>query len=115
MRPPSILDVVRAVKAVAAAHQEVSAWWYAPPKRLRLAGERPGEASKRQVEIAIEGRFGAETCDAIAREISRALRDTPRDEMGDETTVRVRPYRGPRDDGHLFRLLSADKPAGVVG
>ncbi len=30
MRLPSILDVVRAVKAVAASHEEVRGWWYAP-------------------------------------------------------------------------------------
>ncbi len=103
-RPPSILDVVRAVKSIAAAHGEISAWWYAPSKRLRLTGDRPGAGSALPVEIALAGDPSA--FDAIARELSRALRDAP---------VRVRPYRGPREDGHLFRLLSAGGPMSARG
>ena len=97
MRPPSILDVVRAVKSVAAAHEDVTAWWYAPPKRLRLAGERSSEKSERHVEIAVEGPLDSASHHTIAAALSRSLRGAP---------VRVRAYRGRRDDGHLFRLLS---------
>jgi hypothetical protein len=99
MRPPSILDVVRAVKAVAASHADVPGWWYAPPKRLRLAGERPSDRGERRVEIAIEGELPSSAHEAIAAELSRALHGA---------AVRVRAYRGRHDDGHLFRLLSAD-------
>jgi hypothetical protein len=99
MRPPSILDVVRAVKAVAAAHEEVGGWWYAPAKRLRLAGERPASRDAHPVELAVEGELEPSAHAAIASEVSRALRGAP---------VRVRAYRGKHDDGHLFRLLSAD-------
>ena len=103
MRPPSILDVVRAVKNVAATRDDVRGWWYAPPKRLRLAGER-GPAD-RHVEIAVEGdpRGGH---DLLAHELSRALSGFP---------VRVRPYRGRDGDAHLFRLVSADKRLDASG
>jgi hypothetical protein len=99
MRPPSILDVVRAVKAVAASHEDVRGWWYAPPKRLRLAGELPSERGERRVEIAVEGELQAADHEVIAAELSSALRGA---------AVRVRAYRGRHDDGHLFRLLSGD-------
>jgi hypothetical protein len=95
MRPPSILDVVRAVKKVGAARDDVTGWWYAPPKRLRLSGERPEE---RYVEVAVEGDLGPGAGDAIARELSSALGGA---------AVRVRPYRGGLQDAHLYRLLSA--------
>jgi hypothetical protein len=106
MRPPSILDVVRAVKALAADHQEVNAWWYAPPRRLRLAGERRSDAGGRQVEIAIEGQCDPGTCDRIAHELSHALQQAP---------VRVRPYRGRLDDVRLYRLLSTGDPLPASG
>jgi hypothetical protein len=106
MRPPSILDVVRAVKALAREYQEVKAWWYAPPRRLRLAGERPSETGGRQVEIAIEGNCDPGTCDRIARQLSHALRQAP---------VHVRPYRGRPDDARLYRLLSAGNPLPASG
>jgi len=55
MKQPSILDVVHGVKAVAAGHPEVKAWWYTPPQRLRLAGELPGAESKLTIEVVVEG------------------------------------------------------------
>ncbi len=98
MRAPSILDVVRAVKSVAGRYKEVSAWWYAPPKRLMVSGESP-ESRARRVEVAVVGERAA--CDAIAEDLSRALGGAP---------AIVRPYRGPQLDGHLFRLLTAAEP-----
>jgi hypothetical protein len=110
IRPPSILDVVRAVKALAGDHGEVSAWWYAPPRRLRLAGEKPNEAGGRHVEIAIEGECDPATCDRIARQLSIALSGALR-----QTPVRVRPYRGKAEDARLYRLLSAGDPLPASG
>lgn len=100
MRQPRILDVVRAVRTVAHGHREVSAWWYAPPPRLRLAGALPGDdTSGPFVELAIEA---PEDChpdyDGIGRELSNALRGVP---------VRARRHAGAREERRLFRLVSA--------
>jgi hypothetical protein len=96
---PSILDVVSAVKRIAPSHAAVSSWWYTPAKRLRLTGDRPRAAEHDGVvEIAVQCHDAtALDPDAIARELSRAL---------DGASVRVRAYRGAREDAHLFRLLS---------
>jgi hypothetical protein len=110
MRPPSILDVLGAVKAVAAAHPEVASWWYAPGQRLRLAGELPhaGEAEV-TVEIVVEmsgGTDGAQSpgaVEAIGRELSRA--------MG--MPVRARAHRGSAEERSLFRLVSVKRARAV--
>jgi hypothetical protein len=101
MRQPSILDVVRAVKDVATTHPEVASWWYAPPQRLRLAGEQPGSgAPVALVELAVEMNADCvPSCEAIARELSRSLRGAP---------VHVRRYRGDLEPRRLFRLASQD-------
>jgi hypothetical protein len=108
VKVPSILDVVHAVKGVAAAHPEVAVWWYTPPQRLRLAGELPGSgATAPVVEVVVEGDSLASVtsapsmpCAAIALELTAALSGTP---------VTVRTHRGTREERHLFRIVSTSR------
>ncbi len=114
MRQARILDVLRAVTEVAPAHPEVEAWWYAPPRRLRLQGERPRDArgdlcagvsgarsdSERApaVEVVVEaGPAASPDCVGIAGELERRL---------PESTLSVRPYRAAAEERQLFRLVS---------
>lgn len=103
MRTPSILDVLRAVISVAAAHPEVDAWWYAPPRRLRLRGELPGAASAPPLEVVVEAAAGAEVDeDHLAAELAPRLPGQ---------AVAVRPHRGAGEERRLFRLVSRHSPA----
>lgn len=100
-RPPSILDVVRALKSVAPAHAEVRAWWYAPLQRLRLAGEQPQDRLQALpvVEVALQADPDqSPDSEVIARELAEYLAPA---------RVTVRRYRGrAAEDARLFRLLS---------
>ncbi len=100
MRQPRILDVMRAVRAVAPDHPEIRAFWYAPAQRLHLAGRAPKAP---EVEVAVEPRSpGSADFDVIARELSAQLRPA---------TVAVRTYRGDAEERHLFRIVSAEEEA----
>jgi hypothetical protein len=106
LRQPSILDVVHGVKGVATTHPEVTAWWYTPPQRLRLAGERPGSASAGlSIEVVVEApavEGAAEiACAEIAAELSAALSGV---------IVGVRMHRGGAEPRPLFRIVSQRKP-----
>lgn len=105
MKQPSILDVVHGVKRVVPAHPEVSAWWYTPPQRLRLAGDLPGSgAVPLCIEVVVEAAGDAEVpCATIAKELSAALSGAPR------VDVRVRIHRGDREERPLFRIVSPGK------
>jgi hypothetical protein len=98
VRQPSILDVVNGVKRVLPAHPEVSAWWYTPPQRLRLAGDLPGAASAPlSIEVVVEAAVPEQVpCAKIAKELSEVLR----------IEVRVRTHRGDREERPLFRIVS---------
>lgn len=101
MKQPSILDVVHGVKSVAAAHPEVTAWWYTPPQRLRLAGDLPSSGSSPlSIEVVVEGPETEVPCAQIAKELSLALSGT---------AVRVRMHRGDNEDRRLFRIVSQGK------
>jgi hypothetical protein len=101
MRQPSILDVVHGIKSVVPTHPEVSAWWYTPPQRLRLAGDLPGSGSEPLViEVVVEGAGTEIPCAQIAKELSSALSGT---------VVRVRMHRGDREERPLFRIVSQGK------
>ena len=103
MRQPSILDVVHGIKCVAPAHPEVSAWWYTPPQRLRLAGDLPGSASATLgIEVVVEGFEPAReiACAQIAKELSAALSGI---------SVGVRMHRGDHEERPLFRIVSPGK------
>lgn len=108
LRQPSILDVVHGVKGVATTHPEVTAWWYTPPQRLRLAGERPGSASAGlSIEVVVEGRAvegaAAIAFAEIAAELSAALSGV---------IVGVRMHRGGAEPRPLFRIVSQrEQPA----
>jgi hypothetical protein len=108
VRQPSILDVVHGVKGVATTHPEVTAWWYTPPQRLRLAGERPGSASAGlSIEVVVEGPTAegaaAIACAEIAAELSAALSGV---------IVGVRMHRGGAEPRPLFRIVSQrEQPA----
>jgi hypothetical protein len=102
MRPPSILDVLRAVKRVAAAHPEVASWWYAPPQRLRLTGELPLTSSEVTLEVVLDVPSDGAALDAIGGELSRAVGGFP---------VRARAHRGAAEERPLFRLVSSDAAA----
>jgi hypothetical protein len=105
VKQPSILDVVHGVKRVLPAHPEVSAWWYTPPQRLRLAGDLPGSgAAPLCIEVVVEAAGAEEVpCATIARELTAALSATPHIE------VRVRIHRGDREERPLFRIVSPGK------
>jgi hypothetical protein len=100
MRQPSILDVVRAVSEVGPSHPEVRSWWYAPPRRLRLRGDREADGSRRPVtiEVVVEAPEGG--FDELAAELSRHLRESP---------VSVRTYRGAGEERQLYRLRTREK------
>jgi hypothetical protein len=101
VKQPSILDVVHGVKSVVPAHPEVSAWWYTPPQRLRLAGDLPGSGSDPvAIEVVVEGAGAEIPCVQIAKELSSALSGT---------VVRVRMHRGDREERPLFRIVSPGK------
>jgi hypothetical protein len=109
VRQPSILDVVHAVKRVLPAHPEVSAWWYTPPQRLRLAGDLPGAAAAAlTIEVVVEGAGEAGgaaevPCASIAKELSEALARVDRIE------VHVRIHRGDAEERPLFRIVTPGK------
>jgi hypothetical protein len=100
VKQPSILDVVRAVTELGSSHPEIRAWWYAPPKRLRLRGELEPDGSRKQqvVDVAVEASSSADL-DALAGELSRKLRGSP---------VSVRRFRGADEERQLYRLLSRE-------
>jgi hypothetical protein len=102
LRQPSILDVVHGVKSVVPAHPEVSAWWYTPPQRLRLAGELPSaSAASIAIEVVVESAGPAEvSCAQIAKELSAALSGV---------SVSVRMHRGHAEERPLFRIVSQRK------
>jgi hypothetical protein len=101
VRQPSILDVVHGVKSVVPAHPAVTAWWYTPPQRLRLAGDLPGSGSAPlSIEVVVEGDGSEIPCAQIAKELSSALSGT---------VVRVRMHRGDREERPLFRIVSPGK------
>ena len=100
MRQPSILDVVHGVKRVVPAHPEVTAWWYTPPQRLRLAGDLPRVGpSPLSIEVVVEA-VGEVPCAEIARELSASLSGVS------GISVRVRMHRGDREERPLFRIVS---------
>ena len=97
MRQPSILDVLRAVRDVGAAHPEVRAWWYAPARRLRLQGALSPSGEKPAIEIAIEVDNDDADLKGISSKIEEVLGCRP---------VAVRPHRGPGEERQLYRLFS---------
>jgi len=98
-RAPRILDVIRAVIEVAPAYPDVIAWWYAPPKRLDVAGNIPdGPSRAGDLEIVVQrAPAGPPDRVSIARDLSVAL---------PFSNVSVRAYRGPNEERALFRLFS---------
>lgn len=101
MRHPRILDVMRAVRVVALAHKEIRSFWYAPVRRLELAGQLAAAPSVPELEVAVEPQASASPdFDAIARELTALLRPA---------VVAVRAYRGDGEERHLFRLISWDE------
>ncbi len=114
MRQARILDVLRAVTEVAPAHPEVEAWWYAPPRRLRLRGERRrdaggdacgggsgargGSEGAPAVEVVVEaGSATSPDCVGIAAALARWLPGSP---------LSVRLHRAAAEERQLFRLVS---------
>ncbi len=98
-RQPRILDVLGAVRQVAAEHRDVTTWWYAPPQRLRLAGELPRPAPPApELEVVVEGQVEPAAHEVIARALSERLRPA---------VVSVRAYRGDFEERPLFRLVGA--------
>lgn len=106
MRHARILDVLSAVTAVAPAHPEVEAWWYAPPQRLRLEGEiGRARAEVPSLDVVVQGEASLCTrCDAIAAALSPRL-------PGHRVSVRL--HRGEAEERRLFRLLSGGRARGA--
>jgi hypothetical protein len=92
MRQPRILDVLRAVREVAASHPHVRAFWYAPPRRLHPPGAATSAGNA--IEVAVEG-GAAEDLAGIASDVARSL-GVP--------SVSARPFRGAGEDRQLYRL-----------
>jgi hypothetical protein len=107
MRHARILDVLSAVADVATGHSEIAAWWYAPPRRLRLQGEiAPAHRERPLLEVVVQAEEGLSTdCEAIAVELSRRLPGS---------SVSVRHHRGRDEERQLFRLVSGG-PSRVAG
>jgi len=101
MRHAAILDVLGAVKDLAASHPKVAAGWYAPARRLRLLGQRArSSAGAVPLEIVVEPAAPAAVdCDGLASELGRSL-------PGDSVTVRL--HRGAAEEKRLFRLKSRE-------
>ncbi len=102
MRHAAILDVLRAVTDVAARHPEIQVWWYAPARRLRLAGERTlGPSETFALEIVVETATPESVdCSCLAVELQRKL-------PGSEA-ISVRLHRGAGEKLRLFRLKSRE-------
>jgi hypothetical protein len=96
MRPPSILDVLRAIRDVGPAHPEVRAWWYAPVRRERPVEGEAGEA----VEVVVEMDGSAADLAGIGGDLADRLHRGP---------VSVRAHRGAGEARRLYRLLSRGK------
>ena len=99
MRQPSILDVLRAVRDIGAAHPEVRAWWYAPARRLRLQGAVPPSSEGPPIEIAVEVDKPEANLEGISSKIEELLGCRP---------VSVRPHRGSGEERQLYRLFSRE-------
>jgi hypothetical protein len=97
MRSATILDVLHAVTRVARGHQDVDAWWYAPPQRLRVAGDVPAVDEQRTIEVAIDVAGPTVDEEMLAREL-RDLLSVP--------DVRVRRRRESGEPRTLFRLVT---------
>ena len=97
MQRPNILDVVRAVTAVAADHPEVKVWWYSPDPDFRVKGD---DRRKSSLEFVLEFKNGdGADSDAIAEDLSTQLSGNP---------VAVREHRGKEETVRLFRMLTTD-------
>lgn len=95
MQQPNILDVVRAVTAVAPDHPEVRVWWYSPEPDLRVKGD---ESSKRSLDFVLEFDDAAQAdSELIAADLSARLN-------GNDVTVRE--HRGREETVRLFRMLT---------
>jgi len=100
---PSILDVLRAVTEVGAAHPEVHTWWYSPARRLRLrGGEAPRPGNDAALEVVVEAQAAAADLGRIGLELAERLRGG--------APVVVRPHRGEGEERQLYRLLTRDRP-----
>ena len=98
MRSATILDVLHAVTRVARVHEEVEAWWYAPPQRLRVAGGGAETGNTPATEVAIDAPDGVEVDhERLAREL-RDLLNAP--------DLRVRRHLGADEPRVLFRLVT---------
>lgn len=94
MRRPNILDVVRAVTAVAPHYPEVMVWWYAPEPELTPGGNHSGGGA---LEVVVETAGSrSPNFTGLATQLSERLR---------WQDVAVRAHRG-RDEKRLFRMLT---------
>jgi hypothetical protein len=92
-----ILDLLKAVSAVAPAHQEVAVWWYLPPGGAQPAGQ-PSETDSGLAEVVVEPSAGARPdVDAIRARLTGQLGGRP---------VVVRTHGGQGERYHLYRLLT---------
>lgn len=92
-----ILDLLKAVSAVAPAHQEVAVWWYLPPGSAQPAAQGP-DADGVTAEVVVEPAAGARPdVDAIRARLVGQLGGRP---------VVVRPHGGQSEQYHLYRLLT---------
>lgn len=94
MRRPNILDVVRAVTAVAPDYPEVTVWWYAPEPELTPGGNNSGWGA---LEVVVEtASRRSPDFDGLAAQLSERL---------GWQGVAVRAHRG-REEKRLFRMLT---------
>ncbi len=94
VRRPNILDVVRAVTAVAPDYPEVTVWWYAPEPELTPGSNHSGRGA---LEVVVEtASLRSPDLDGLATHLSQRL---------GWQDVAVRAHRGP-DEKRLFRMLT---------
>ncbi|NIM47881.1 MAG: hypothetical protein GTO22_01220 [Gemmatimonadales bacterium] len=101
MRPPSILDVVRAVTVVAPAYTQVATWWYSPATRFRLRGEGNGAGQERaplKIAIDLNGDRNPDF-DGIAAALAGRL----------GVPVAVRAHQGSDEQIRLVRVLTVQQ------
>jgi hypothetical protein len=92
-----ILDLLKAVSAVAPVHRDVAVWWYLPPGSANPADETP-ESGGATAEVVVEPVGGA-------RPDLEAIRSRLVGQLGGRP-VTVRPHRGESERFHLYRLLT---------
>lgn len=94
-----ILDLLKAVSAVAPAHREVAVWWYLPP-----GASETGAHAQMPESDAIPAEVVVEPADGAGLDLE-AIRSRLTGQLGGRPVI-VRSHGGEAERFHLFRLLT---------